>query len=464
MICVNDLRQLDLFATASDGILQWVCDHAEECSYDAGATLVEEGDPPKGFFIHLAGEIQILRRSDGHVMPIGKHSAPSFFGEVQIYTDELVPITLKAQTPCTVYVMNRDDFRQLMLSSRDIEIRIFRTIQDRVRRLESFLRNREKMAALGTLAAGLAHELNNPAAALARTMDHLHPKILQLQDMNLSYGKHNVDEEHTRQWLALRDKGFARIMRNDLSNKELAAREDEFLDWLENCEVPEAWEHAAALAASGLTIDEIQAVTEYWRDDPTPLRYQGVQWLGLSFEVLSMIVDGQRASQRIFELVEAVKSYSYMDQDVQQEVDVHQGIEDTLKILRHKLKYGITVSTHYGQDLPRIRAFGSELNQVWTNLLDNAIDAMDGQGNIDIRTHLEGEAVCITITDDGPGIPQDVQSRIFESFFTTKGVGKGSGLGLDITRRIVENRHKGFISFESMPGQTTFTVQLPITA
>jgi signal transduction histidine kinase len=462
MICVDDLKKLDLFAAVNDDILQWVCDHAAPMSFAADEIVVQEGDPPKGFFIHLEGDIQILRRSEGHVMPFGKYSAPSFFGEVQIYTDEPVPITLKTLTPCTVYVMNRDDFRQLMLSSRAIESRIFRTIQDRVRRLESFVRNREKMAALGTLAAGLAHELNNPAASLARTLDNLHPKILHLQEMNLAYGRRQVDDEHTRQWLQLRDEGFACILRGDLNNKELTEREDAFLEWLEERDVPQAWEYAPALAASGLTIPDVAAMLEPWREDPTVLRYQGVQWLALSFEVLSMLTDGQRAARRIVELVESVKSYSYMDRDVQQEIDIHQGIEDTLKILHHKLKYGVTVYTDFDRGLPRIRAFGSELNQVWTNLLDNAVDAMEGRGTINIRTHREGHDVCVDITDDGPGIPEAVQPRVFESFFTTKEVGQGSGLGLDITRRIVENRHKGFICFQSRPGRTTFTVRLPL--
>lgn len=462
MICIDDLRRLDLFASVSDERLQWVCDHVVLAHYQQGDIIVAQGEPPKGFFIHLEGEIDILRESEGHQMPIGKHIAPSFFGEVQIYTDEAVPITLKALTPCTLYLMKRDDFRQLMISTRQIEKRIFQTIQDRTRRLESFIRNREKMAALGTLAAGLAHELNNPAAALTRTMAKLHPKILQLQDMNLSYGKRNVDEDHTAQWRALRDKGFDFICQQRLSSKELAIREDGFLDWLEQQDIPDAWELAAALAASGLSSDDIEAVAARWQDDPTPMRYQGIQWLALSFEVLSMLVDGQRASQRITELVDAVRSYSHVDRDVQQEVDVHQGIEDTLKILHHKLKYGVEVTTQFDRNLPKIKAYGSELNQVWTNLLDNAIDAMAGQGVIDIYTHREGEHVCVHITDHGPGIPEAIQARVFESFFTTKEVGKGTGLGLDITRRIVENRHRGSIDLTSTPGKTTFFVRLPI--
>lgn len=462
MICIDDLRRLDLFASTSDDKLQWICDHVTLQTYVEGDIIVAQGQPPRGFFLHMEGDIDILRESEGHQMPIGKHTAPSFFGEVQIYTDEPVPITLKALTPCTLYVMGRDEFRQLMVSTRSVEKKIFQTILDRTRRLESFIRNREKMASLGTLAAGLAHELNNPAASLARILENLHPKILALQDMNFSYGKLNVDDEHTDQWLALRDKGFAFIAQERLSSRDLATREDDFLDWLEQDDIPDAWELAPALAASGLTIDEIQAMTGRWRDDPTSMRYVGMQWLALSFDVLAMILDGQKASVRITELVDAVKSYSYVDRDVQQEVDVHQGIEDTLKILHHRLKYGITVNTHFDRSLSPIKAYGSELNQVWTNILDNAIDAMNGQGIIDIYTRREGDNLCVDIVDNGPGIPEDIQSCVFGSFFTTKEVGKGTGLGLDITRRIVENRHRGAITLHSKPGKTLFTVRLPM--
>lgn len=188
----------------------------------------------------------------------------------------------------------------------------------------------------------------------------------------------------------------------------------------------------------------------------------GLHWLALSFEVMSMIKHGLRGAERISELVQAMKSYSYLDQGIQQEVNLHQGLEDTLRLFAHKLKCGIQVQRHYDQQIPKILAYGSELNQVWTNLIDNAIDAMDGKGLLEITTHQCDRCVRVDITDSGSGIPPDIQTRIFEPFFTTKSVGQGSGLGLETTRRIVENRHHGTISFESKPGRTCFTICLPL--
>jgi signal transduction histidine kinase len=201
---------------------------------------------------------------------------------------------------------------------------------------------------------------------------------------------------------------------------------------------------------------------ERWRNDSTELREMGLHWLALSFEVMSMIKHGLRGAERISELVQAMKSYSYLDQGIQQEVNLHQGLEDTLRLFAHKLKCGVQVQRNYDRQIPKILAYGSELNQVWTNLIDNAIDAMDGKGLLEITTTQCDRSVRVDITDSGSGIPPDIQTRIFEPFFTTKSVGHGSGLGLETARRIVENRHHGTISFESKPGRTCFTICLPV--
>ncbi len=242
----------------------------------------------------------------------------------------------------------------------------------------------------------------------------------------------------------------------------MSDREEELLEWLEAYGVANAWNLAEPLAIGGVTVEMLDKLTTRWRDDPTELRDMGVRWLALSFDVMAMIKSGLRGAERIANLVQSMKSYSYLDQGVQQLVDVHQGIEDTLQLFAHRLKPGIEVHRCYDQDLPQINAYGSELNQVWTHLIENAIDAMEGNGRLKIRTMRDGDSVCVEITDSGVGIPPEIQSRIFESFFTTKPVGKGTGLGLDIVRRIVENRHQGTIALESKPGETRFSVRLPL--
>jgi signal transduction histidine kinase len=318
------------------------------------------------------------------------------------------------------------------------------------------------MAALGTLAAGLAHELNNPAAALVRALREMPTAVLELQRMNLVYGQRQVEQAHTQQWFKVRDDGYDAILSDRVDPVTLSDREEILLDWLEDYGVNQAWKLAEPLAQGGIEVDTLNQLMERWRNDSTELREMGLHWLALSFEVMSMIKHGLRGAERISELVQAMKSYSYLDQGIQQEVNLHQGLEDTLRLFGHKLKCGIQVRRNYDQQIPKILAYGSELNQVWTNLIDNAIDAMDGKGRLEITTLQRDRCVRVDISDSGSGIPPEIQTRIFEPFFTTKSVGHGSGLGLETARRIVENRHHGTISFESNPGRTCFTICLPL--
>ena len=462
MLCSEELLKIELFQKLSNDRLKWICDRAEKIDLARGDILVKEGDLHRGFFILTIGSVSITRFSEGVEMPIGQHKAPSFFGEIQIMTDDLVPVTLRALNNCQAYEITSEDFLELVHQCRDFERTVFRTVQSRVQGLQSFLQNREKMAALGTLAAGLAHELNNPAAAVVRSLKDITPALLELQRMNLVYGQRNVDEAHTERWLKVRDDGYDFIAQNKSDPLAMMDREDALLNWLEDYGVKEAWKLAEPLAAGNVEPQQLDKLMERWREDTTELRDMGLRWLALSFEVMTMIQSGLRGAERVSELVQSMRSYSHLDRGAKQQVDVHQGLEDTLQLLSHKLKQGVKIKRTYDRSLPKILAFGSELNQVWTNLIDNSIDAMEEKGELEIVTANKDERIAIKIIDSGSGIPLGIQSRIFEPFFTTKTVGKGSGLGLDNVRRIVENRHRGSISVESEPGRTCFNICLPV--
>ena len=469
MLCSQSLSQLKAFKDLPAERLAWICDRAEYIQLAPGEVLVREGEPSKGFFIQLNGQTTISRQSNGVDMPIGRNESPSFFGEIQCLAGDLVPITLTADCETDLYRLDCEDFLDVLHSCREFEKEIFHTMGKRIRGLESFIQNREKMAALGTLSAGLAHELNNPAAALVRALKDVQPALLELQRMNLVYGQQQVDDAHTQEWLDVRDRGFEAIANPNHDPLVQGDREDALTDWLEDYGIEDAWKLVEPLAAGAVQPEILDSLIQRWRDDTTELRDMGIRWLALSFDVMGMIKNGLDGAERISALVQSMKSYSYMDRAAQQQINIHDGIEDTLRLFDFKLKHGISVERHYDTDLPDIMAFGSELNQVWTNLIDNAIDALREGGpekvqpTIIIRTCRKGNYLRVDLEDNGPGISPEIENRILEPFFTTKPMGKGTGLGLDVVRRIVENRHSGSLTVESVPGRTCFIVLLPLS-
>jgi PAS domain S-box-containing protein len=328
------------------------------------------------------------------------------------------------------------------------------------RRVEEELRQTEKMAALGKLSAGLAHELNNPAAAAARASGQLLEGIDGLQSATSELGRMNLGPDLwttvTDFYSRLRDRSSEALT---LSPLEASDREEELLEWLEKHGIDNAWEVAPTLVAAGVRGEDLEAVATGL---PADRLDDALVWVSKALVVQELARTVAHSSRSISALVDAVKSYSHMDRAPMQDVDVHEGIEDTITILGHKLKRGIQIVREYDRDLPHIEIRGSELNQVWTNLIDNSIAAMGEQGTITIRTYSENGRLTVEIADDGPGIPDEVQPRVFDPFFTTKEVGEGTGLGLDIVRRIVTGRCGGEVDFRSRPGETVFQVRLPL--
>lgn len=326
---------------------------------------------------------------------------------------------------------------------------------------EVMLRQSEKLATLGKLSAGMAHELNNPAAAVQRGAEQLRAAVAELEQAHL-----NLNEMHlsTKQLDVLLGLGqLARFRATQPVDLDSLARSDleyELESWLEAHGVNQGWEFTATLANLGYSPKELATLAENF----TGSQFRAViAWLNSSYTIYSLLEEMGQGAGRIAEIVKALKSYTYLDQAPIQSVDIHEGLDNTLVMLRSKLKGGITVQRQYAAGLPHIQAYGSELNQVWTNLIDNAIGAMQSQGEIILRTRRDGDWVIVEIEDNGPGIPPEIQSKIFDPFFTTKPPGEGTGLGLNISHNIIVQKHQGKIAVSSQPGKTCFEIRLPLS-
>jgi signal transduction histidine kinase len=327
-------------------------------------------------------------------------------------------------------------------------------------RITAVQSKRERLAALGTMAAGLAHELNNPAAAAQRSASDLAEALDVIGATLRELTQAGIEREDAARIADLRDQALRRCRQGGpLSALDAADAEDEMRDRLEALEIPDAFRLAEPLAAAG--------VDQEWLDQLHALAGPGtaaaVRSIAASLSAQRLVSDLRESTERMSSLIAAVKAYAYMDRGGVVQADIHEGLETTLKVLNYKLKHTqIEIEREYDRSLPKVTIYGSELNQVWTNLIDNAIDALGKQGTITLRTRRDGECIVVDVADSGPGIPEDVRPHVYEPFFTTKDVGKGTGLGLDTARRIVEERHGGSIGFETGEHGTTFHVWVPL--
>jgi len=454
---VERLRKIAVFVDLPQEELLWFVSQCEERRIAPGEIVMREGDPPEYMIVMLEGEVRARAERGPGDGPVFTMSGGEVTGMLPFSRLKVVSVTGRAVVPSHYLAFHVSHFPELFRRLPELVRRLVGLLADRVRNVTRQEQQHEKLAALGKLSAGLAHELNNPSAAARRSAAALRDCLARLRAAARSTTIGPEDcallaqrEEEIRSTLTpagFKDE-FARV-----------EREEAIQSWLESRNVPEAWKLAPHLAEANLTDANLESFAQA---AGASLGTEIARFATL-LEMERIAEELEHSSARISDLIKAVKEYSFMDQAPVQEVDLEHGLETTLTIMHHKLKRGITVTREYAPNLPKVMANGSELNQVWTNLIDNAADAMKGSGKLTVRTALENDFVLVEIADSGPGIPPEVKSRIFDPFFTTKGVGEGTGLGLDVVNRIIKNL-RGQISVSSVPGDTRFQVRLPIQA
>ncbi|MEO8356241.1 MAG: ATP-binding protein [Chloroflexota bacterium] len=453
---LNDLRKSPLFEGLSDEELQRLMDMAEPVSLRAGDILMKQGEEGDAAYVVMSGEFEIQKQSGQSVIKIDVRNPGDVVGEMALLSRDSRNATVIAKSDGEILRIPQRAFEELLASSSTAAMAVLHWVMERLSQNESLLHQQEKMAALGTLSAGLAHELNNPAAAAQRNAAELGTILARWQSLT-----HQIESTAFREgqttWL---DGLMKEASRGFESPSKIEALEridlvDPLQAWLEANGVESPWELAPALVNFGWNIESLEKLKS------SALFALAIQWLGISCSMMGLLSEIQQTTQRLSQIVHAMKSYTYLDRAPLLEVDIHEGLESTLVIMQHKLKQGVSIKRAYSSHVPHIEAYASELNQVWTNIIDNAIDAMNGKGEITIRTHATDNQVLVEIANNGPGIPDEIQSRIFEPFFTTKAPGQGTGLGLHISHDIVVNRHHGQLLVASKPGETKFQVILP---
>jgi signal transduction histidine kinase len=464
----GELAELFLFERLSDDQLAWLAERGEVASYEAGTTVYRVGEPATCLYVLLEGTLSMVMRAGGGELEVNRTDhrgtyAGAFMAFLDLPMARSYSTALRAVTDCRFWVLGAEDFGWAVREWFPMATHMLEGLAIQGMGSQQTVSTRERLVALGTVTAGLTHELNNPATAAARATAALAERLAGLWD-ELAGLAGALDGGQLAELVDLvRQVVGDRAGQAPLSPLEASDREDELGGWLAGHGVEGAWDLAPPLVAAGVDAGWLERVAA---TVPARALPHAVGLVAIACEAESLLEEVGEASGRISALIGAAKQYSQMDRSPLQQLDVHDGLESTLTMLKHKLETGIEVVRDYDRSLPDLPAYAGELNQVWTNLVDNAVDAMDGMdgtGRLTVRTAREGDQVLVEIGDNGPGVPEAAAAHILEPFYTTKPVGKGTGLGLDICWRIVVQRHHGELRFTSAPGATRFQVLLPLT-
>lgn len=463
-----ELRTLFLFEKLDDEQLAWLCADGRIEELEPGPVF-QEGDPATCFYVLMDGEVRMTKLSGGREIEMSRTDhRGSYAGAWTSYLGEHAEThysaSLYVTRPSRFFVLDAQTFSQMMHAWFPMAVHLLEGAFFGNRNTNARIAQRERLLALGSLSAGLTHELNNPAAAAVRATAGLRDRVAGMRHKLAMMAQGKFDTASLETLVRLQEEAAAQVAKApELSPLEAADREDILGDWLEEHDIPGGWELAPNFVQAGFDTDWLERVAATLEGSQRQVLEGAFRWLNYTIETELLMNEIGDSTSRISTLVDAAKQYSQMDRAPFQVVDLHELLDSTLVMLSRKIGDSITVVKEYDRALPEVPCYAAELNQVWTNLIDNAVYAMEGSGTLTVRTRHDSDCAVIEIGDTGPGIPAEVQGRIFEPFFTTKPVGEGTGLGLDISFRIVVNKHGGDIRVESRPGDTRFTVWLPLT-
>jgi signal transduction histidine kinase len=462
----DELRSLFLFEKLTPEQLDTLCREGEVEVIEPGP-LYAEGEPATCFYVLLSGTLVMSRRVGNDDVEVTRTSGPGVYGGAfQAYMGDRVPQvynnSIRVTEPSRFFVLGADDFARIMTEWFPMAVHLLEGAFFGGQATQRAVSQRERLLALGSLSAGLTHELNNPAAAAVRATASLRERVAGMRGKLRLLAGHKFQRATLETLIEIQQRAVEKVSKAPKLDPVAASdAEDAISDWLDDRGISDGWQLAPTFVQAGLDTEWLDQV----QDTVGPeMLESALRWLNYTVETELLMNEIEDASTRISTLVGAARQYSQLDRAPFQVVDVHDLLDSTLLMLSGKIGAGVKVVKDYDRGLPKIPAFAAELNQVWTNLIDNAVSAMHGSGTLTVRTALDNDRVLVEFGDTGPGIPDDIKDRIFEPFFTTKPVGEGTGLGLDISWRIVVNKHHGDLRAESRPGDTRFRVWLPVQA
>ena len=456
MVENSELLLVPAFADLPEDQIAWFITQAQELRYKAGDTYLRQGTPADAMFVILEGQLELHGEIGGETVAFSM-KAGDVTGTLPFSRMKQFMVNGRAVTDSRVLRFPAALFPDLVQKMPELAKRLVGLMSDRIRETTRIEQQRDRLAALGKLSAGLAHELNNPASAAKRATSQLRDILKKIKDASLELGRRDLTPAQKAEIEKL-ETSFIQRDEPPLDALAVSDLEEQVDSLLRSHGQSDLWQLAADLARKNIKPEALESL--FAALDPATARAALVR-IAASVEIANLLNEIESSTSRISDLVRAIKEYTYMDQAPVQNVDIVKSLETTLTILNHKLKRGVAVKRDYQRIPLLVNSFGSELNQVWTNLIDNAIDAMEGKGELRLRTYRDGDCVVVEIGDNGPGISSEIKPHIFEPFFTTKGVGQGTGLGLDTVQRIVK-KHRGGVQVTSQPGDTRFQVWLPL--